>query len=175
MWYHLKYDYIRNILPHIVQEDLLDWHREYIDKKYSVSEVDCEEVTEIKLDPGGIMLQDGNKLSIDLDNGSVAIANLEHVLGLVELYFCDEEMLETKDENRSNIMAKIVDGNTVKVYTPYACLVMSLDNYNKIYNALSDNYARGFDCYIDMLASLSGAIDISAPPVILPDGIIPEA
>ena len=151
MWYRLKYDLVNRIVSHIVQEELLGWHRDYIDKKYSLSEIDCSEASSFRLDPGGMMFQNGETISIKFDDGSHAIANLEHLLSLMEFYFCEEELLERQHENNGNIMSKLIDDNIVKIYMPYTCIVMTLDRYNKIYNSLSDNYVHGFNCYLEML------------------------
>lgn len=150
----------KGLFSHIVEDSCLEEHNEYIKNKYDAVPEWTQEIKEINLDPGGMMLANGGKTAIETNDGCRFIINNEHILSAVSYYFSLEILIDASErrindpENDEGYTVRIIKDDIVKVYQPFMILVMRADMYMELCDTMETLYMKGLNAYFDLMATL---------------------
>jgi hypothetical protein len=156
MWHTLSYPLDKGIFMHTVEDSCIDVHNAYIEETYDVTSDSSSETNEIRIDPGGMALIDGEKSTITSADGTIFNINNEHITSAVIGYFSIEildDALERyiviKDLD-SGYTSRMLREDIVKVYLPYSILVMRVDTYLDLAGELEKLYFKGINAYLGL-------------------------
>jgi hypothetical protein len=161
MWYSLKYDLEKhNIRPHVVEGDLLSWHNKYIVDTYTAAPNKVDELSEIYLDPGGMVLIGREPYRYALDDGTIMCVKKEHVWSAVD-YFFSREIYSTAESHTASkihpdLQVRVIDNSIVKVYLDYYVLVLKKETYLSICDMIEDRYTESLADYLNLLTGSFG-------------------
>lgn len=160
MWHLTSYHISKGLFSHIVQDECLEAHNEYIKLNYDSEPEWTKEIDEIIIDPGGLMRANGSKSKIIIDDNDLFTINNEHILIAINYYFNIDilsdaiDRIETSREKNEGYTVRFIDDNVLKVYLPYMILVMTPDTYMSIAGAMEKLYLKGVNAYLELVSQL---------------------
>ena len=177
MWHSVRYKQGTGIFPHVVQEDLLDWHYDYIKNTYSLDHEESNEANSAWIDPGGAIMKDIETISIKNNGNELIKVRAEHILIALENYFSTDiydSALHAYLEEDSPVVypVRIKSDNIIKVYFPYYILVTTHENYLAICEGLERCYIDGINAMIKMSLAIDDPISLYAAVGLLSSGQI---
>ena len=178
MWHSVRYKQESGIFPHVVQEDLLDWHYNYIKTTYNLDHEDSDKASSAWVDPGGAIMKDIETISIKNADIELVKIRAEHILVAVEIYFSThiyDQALATYlevDNDPVSYPVRIKSDNVIKVYFPYYILVTTHENYLAICDGLERCYLDGINAMIKVSLAVDDPISLYAAVGLLSSGRI---
>ena len=176
MWHSVRYKQGTGVFPHVVQDDLLDWHNDYIKSTYNLEHEDAPEETSAWIDPGGAIMKEAETIIIKNGEDNIIKIRAEHILAAMEIYFSDEiydsalGVYLNESDDPVLYPVRIKNDYVIKVYFPYYILVTTHENYLSICEGLKMCYLDGVNAMIDISLATDDPITLYAAVGLLSGG-----